>query len=841
MKIETIQDILPLVEQPSRYLGTEINRTQKKPDTAGLRFALAFPDMYEIGMSHFGIQILYRILNSHKEIVAERVFVPGVDMEAYLRSSNIPITTLESAIPLIDVDIIGFSLLYELNYTNILTLLDLASIPFFASQRDGSYPFVIAGGPCTCNPEPVADFFDAMVIGDGEEVIMKMADTWLDGKKNGKGEKKTLLSVWSGIEGVYIPSFFEPNIDRFGFQTLSPERSGYKAITRAIVNDLDKAAFPDAPILPYAKPVHDRLRLEISRGCTRGCRFCQAGIIYRPGRERSMETLLALTDVSVAATGYGDISLLSLSAGDYGGIVDLMEQLMVQCEPNHIAVSFPSLRAGTLTPRLMQLIKRVRKTGFTIAPEAGTQRLRDIINKNITEKDISDTVEEAFRLGWQVIKLYFMVGLPAETEDDIRAIVDLVKNLRKSLRTKARRGKINVSVATFIPKPHTPFQWASQCSLEESEKKIQWLRKNLKIPGVHFKWQSPEVSFIEGLWARGDRRLSRLLVAAYERGCKLDGWSDKFQYRLWKAAISDVNLDIDFFTTRKRILNESLPWDHIDTRIEKEFLKREWEKAFQEEITGDCRGGECNSCGVCDFEVVAPKIFETAKEIKLRKEKTVANLDRFYRRLKVFYSKTDQARYFGHLELVNIFIRALRRAGIPIKYSEGFHPMPKVSFEDPLPVGMESLDEIFYITVPADVKPEAIVKGLNDQLPDGLAIHACESAPSKASVKEATSAAYLVKMKDGCFEEKELERFIQKKVLLYTRRNRKGRLKKINLKDMVLRIKLIDKDKLKITLRSETGKTIRPGEVVREIFNLPDEDVKQARVIKIGKEGGLPV
>jgi len=365
MNIKSIQeDFLPLIERPSRYLGTEINSIKKDANGIKLQMALVFPDLYEIGTSHLGLNILYYILNNHEKIAAERVFVPGIDMEAYLRSSNTPLMSLESKKPLKEFDIIGFSLLYELNYTNVLNILDLARIPFFSSQRDDSHPLIIAGGPCTCNPEPVADFFDAIVIGDGENVIMEMSRSWLKWKENCRGEKEALYKMWSEIQGLYIPAFFEPKFDESGFQSLLPRFSKYQKIKRVIVNDLDKAPFPDAPILPYGKPVHDRLRLEVSRGCTRGCRFCQAGMIYRPVRERSVDTILSLSNKSITATGYEDISLLSLSVGDYICINPLMEQLMTWCEPRNISVSFPSLRAGTLTPELMQHIKRVRKNRF---------------------------------------------------------------------------------------------------------------------------------------------------------------------------------------------------------------------------------------------------------------------------------------------------------------------------------------------------------------------------------------------------------------------------------------------------------------------------------------------
>jgi radical SAM family uncharacterized protein len=576
MSFRNLYDILPFVEKPSRYLGSEINAIKKDLNKVKLRFALVFPDLYEIGTSHFGMQILYHLLNRSPDIAAERVFAPGVDMEALLRRSRLPLFTLESHEPIEQFDILGFSLLYELNYTNVLTILDLAGIPFRAAQRDRSHPFIIAGGPCTCNPEPIAEIFDAIVIGDGEQAVLDLAGKWLQWQEDSRREKHDLLKQWSDIEGVYIPSLFEPRIDPDGFQTLIPSLSDYVRIKRAIVADLNQVPFPDKPVVPYGKPVHDRLRIEVSRGCTRGCRFCQAGMIYRPVRERAPQTLMSLAETSIASTGYEDLSLLSLSTGDYGCIIPLMERLMARFASEHVAVSLPSLRAGTLTPDLMQLIKTVRKTGFTIAPEAGSQRLRDVINKNISENEIVETVKDAFNLGWQVIKLYFMVGLPTETTDDLRALVELIKKLRNIKVAKQRKGKINVSIATFIPKPHTPFQWAPQNTLAESEEKISWLKSQLKYPGIRFKWQNPQVSLVEGIWARGDRRLNDLLITAYQKGCRFDGWTDKFKYDLWQEAFAAQGIDPDFYTARRRDVREPLPWDHIDTQVSKEFLQDEW-------------------------------------------------------------------------------------------------------------------------------------------------------------------------------------------------------------------------------------------------------------------------
>ncbi|MCK5484811.1 MAG: TIGR03960 family B12-binding radical SAM protein, partial [Desulfobacterales bacterium] len=665
--------------------------------------------------------------------------------------------------------------------------------------------------------------------------IMQLAQSWMDCHKHTRPDREDLLKRWSQIEGVYIPAFFEPQYDARGFQTVVPRYPDYNHVTRTIVADLDQVPFPDKPIVPYGKPVHDRLRLEVARGCTRGCRFCQAGMIYRPVRERSPESLLALGAQSVGTTGYEDISLLSLSTGDYGCIVPLMERLMSSFAAENVAVSLPSLRAGTLTPELMKLIKTVRKTGFTIAPEAGSQRLRDVINKNISETEIIATVKDAFDLGWQTIKLYFMIGLPSETAEDLKALVDLVKVLRNIKSPHKRRGKINVSLTTFIPKPHTPFQWAAQLSLAESEDRLMRVQNQLKLSGLQFKWQNAKVSRLEGVWARGDRRLSRLLVAAYHKGCRFDGWSDHFQYDGWKAAFDEEGVDPDFYTTRARDVYEPLPWDHIHTQVTKAFLRDEWEIARQGTYTADCRVDDCNQCGVCDFEQIEPLTHQDFGDNAV--EVCPSNVEKqvTYKKLSVFYVKQDEARYFGHLELVNIFLRALKRAGIAVKFSEGFHPKPKVSFDNPLPVGIESLKERFIVTVPDHIRPQAVMDGLNAQLPAGLMITRCQPAPRKTSAKPYPLIRYRVALKEDLFEEARLKAFNDMSEAPITLAGRKGKLKKIDLKDIVESSELVNSRQLNFTLKSEPGKTVRPFDILRHIFNLSEEQVKQATITKIGE------
>ncbi|CAB5146018.1 FIG092679: Fe-S oxidoreductase / FIG017108: hypothetical protein [Olavius algarvensis associated proteobacterium Delta 3] len=829
MSAVNIEKLLPFVEKPSRYLGVEFNTIKKDLDRVKLRIALAFPDLYEIGTSHFGLQILYHILNSRRDIAAERVYAPGLDMERQLRAGKAPLTTLESRYPLGKFDIIGFSLLYELDYTNILTMLDLSGVPFYSSQRDLDAPLIIAGGPCTCNPEPVAELFDAMVVGDGEGVILELADHWIRWKENGGKDKSELLDAWSVIDGVYIPDHFMARFNRQGFQELLPRQSGYISVQKAVVGNLDTAPFPDRPVVPFGRPVHDRLRLEISRGCSRGCRFCQAGMICRPVRERSPARLLRLADAALRETGYEDLSLMSLSTGDYTRLDALMAHLMARCEPDRVAVSFPSLRAGKLTPELMRMVKQVRKTGFTIAPEAGSQRLRDVINKDISEEDILQTVQNAFDLGWQVIKLYFMIGLPTETREDVEAITGLIANLRRIRSPGKRRGKFNVSVTTFIPKPHTPFQWASQLPLEESRERLAWLKEHLRDQRVQLKWQDPRVSLIEGLWSRGDRRLLPVLMTAYQKGCRFDGWTDSFRFDLWEAALADNGVTPDFFTSRVRAPDEPLPWDHIDMGIDKQFLLEERTRAIRGEATPDCRWGDCQGCGVCDFIDIQPRVYDRFDQ---RQKYPGTAPENDFNRMRIRYSKLDDARFFGHLEMVNLFLRAFRRCGINVRYTEGFHPKPKVSFSDPLPIGMESEEEAFDIWLPVDSDAETVSEMVNSQLPEGLRVVDVRSATGRLGEHRTGAHAYVVSHPDPLFTEERLMAFHDADHAFVEKWDRKGRLQKRDLKDMVLQIDLLSPVALSIVVRQEPGKTLRPAEILTHVFNLSQQEAKRARVLK---------
>jgi radical SAM-linked protein len=516
-----------------------------------------------------------------------------------------------------------------------------------------------------------------------------------------------------------------------------------------------------------------------------------------------------------------------------------MKGLMDRCEPEKIAVSLPSLRVGSLTPELMTQIKRVRKTGFTLAPEAGSQRLRDVINKNITEEDLGETVENAFGLGWQLIKLYFMIGLPTETAADLDAIVNLVKRLQKAHGKKGRNRRITASVSTFIPKAHTPFQWCSQVSADESAERIRMLRSKLRGGNLRFKWQNAEMSLLEGLWARGDRTLSRLLVKAYEGGCRFDGWSDQFDYRRWKEAIEACGVDTDRYTTRPRDLSEPLPWDHVDSGVSKEFLKQEWERALDGQKTPDCRHGDCQLCGVCDFEVLKPVVYDAQEAVQDGRAVRHSEEPGPFKKLRVAYAKQGPARYFGHLELVKIFVRAIRRAGIPLRFSQGFHPAPKIAFECALPVGIESLEEYFTIQVPIHVSRETLPDRVNPQLPEGLRVKACDLAGRSSQQTGSRRFRYLTTLKEGAFSKMRLEAFLGKNVWLFTKRDSKGRSRTLDLKPAVKDLRLLSTKKVDMILEEGSGPSVRPTDVLGSIFGLSEEALNLALVVKRPAPAGI--
>ena len=585
--------VLPMIEKPARYLGSEYNSVHKNWDEVPLKMVFCFPDVYEVAMSHLGLRILYGLVNEKEDYLMERCFAPWVDMEKELRKRELPLFSLESKRPLKEFHVIGFTLQYEMSYTNILNMLDMAGIPLLKSKRDETYPLVIAGGPCAFNPEPLADFVDFFLLGDSEELLLEALAQIKDKYLSDKMKKEDFLKEVADIPGVYVPQ--ESALDTHKIGT----------VKRRIVKDLDNAYFPVSPIVPFVEAVHDRVMLEVARGCTRGCRFCQAGITYRPVREKSPETLQRHARLSIDNTGYEEISLTSLSSADYSCIEQVTRELLDQYEDDRVSLSLPSLRVDAFSVSLAEEIQKVRKTGLTFAPEAGTQRLRDVINKGVTEKDLERSVTGAFQAGWSAVKLYFMIGLPTETEEDIEGIANLaykVLNIGREIKKKQNsKGtlKVTVSVSSFVPKPHTPFQWEPQDSLEVLRQKQKYLKGLLRDKKIVYSYHSPETSFLEAVFSRGDRRLCKVLKTAWEKGCKFDSWDEFFNYEKWLEAFKENNIDPEFYAYRKRDKDEVFPWDIIDIGVTKSFLYREYEKAAAGLISDDCRRQSCSSCGVC--------------------------------------------------------------------------------------------------------------------------------------------------------------------------------------------------------------------------------------------------
>lgn len=610
MDNKRFEQLLLAVQKPGRYSGGEVNSIVKNKDDVDVRFAFCFPDTYEIGMSHLGMKILYSEFNKREDIWCERVFAPWIDFEKVMRENNIPLFGLESRDSIAEFDFIGFTLQYEMCYTNVLNMLDLAGLPLKSCDRNALSPIVVAGGPCACNPEPLADFIDLFFLGEGEEVDLEVIDLYKEVKKSG-GSKQEFLCRAAKIEGVYVPSLYDVAYNEDGtVKSVTPSDGVPATVKKRIIKDMDSAYYPDKFVVPYIEIVHDRVVQEIFRGCIRGCRFCQAGYIYRPVREKSADTVNRQARDLCASSGYDEISMSSLSTSDYRELEPLLNKMLEWTEPNHISLALPSLRIDNFSDELLQKINHVRKSGLTFAPEAGTQRLRDVINKNITEEEILRTCRTAFAGGYTAVKLYFMLGLPTETDEDLKGIADLGQKIVNEFyalenRPRGKSVTVTISVATFVPKPFTPFEFEPQITKAEMERKQQYLRSCITTKKITLNWHDSSTSFLEGAFARGDRRMGKIIEAAYKKGCRFDGWSECFDLEKWLEAFEECGISPDFYSGRKREFDEVNPWDHLDYGVTKRFLTAQNKLAHKAVTTPNCRekcagcGADCYGEGVC--------------------------------------------------------------------------------------------------------------------------------------------------------------------------------------------------------------------------------------------------
>jgi radical SAM-linked protein len=804
------EDLLPLVTKPARYIDHEVNAVRKDHAAVRTKVCLLFPDTYEVGMSHIGLRVLYHILNGRTDTVCERAFSPWTDYEALLRASKRPLTSLESGLPLDRFDILGITLQYELSATNAVAALDLAGIPRRSRDRKDGHPLVVAGGPCTGNPEPLSDFIDVFFIGEAEDAVHELVEA-----VQRHGTRQDRLEALSRLEGFSVPSL------------------GRTSVRRRHLPSIETAPYPDRPLLPLMKPVHDRVAVEVARGCIRGCRFCQAGIIYRPYRERSPETVKELLGRSLACTGYEELSLASLSTGDYSSIQPLVVGLMEQYRDGRVSVSLPSLRVGTLTPDMVRAIAGTRKTGFTLAPEAGTERLRRVINKPVSDRDLITAVETIFSSGWSVLKLYFMIGLPTETDEDLDGIIRLGNELLALGRRAAKRHvQINISVSTFVPKAHTPFQWFGQLPLDEVRRRQAYLEAGLRRRGISLKPHNPEMSLLEGAFARGDASLGRVIEKAVDAGCRMDGWTECFDFRKWEEAFRACGLDPQEYASRTFALDGELPWDHVRSGVTKEFLRAEYLRALAAEVTEDCRSA-CTHCGIgCrdggTHELGVPPARAAAAPVPAAPARTSAAPE-MTTRIRMQFCKSGPVRFLSHLDFMTLFHRSVTRAGIPVAFTQGFNPHPKIAFGPALSVGMEGDAEFLDIETDPFVDLLKAVKDLNRSLPEGIRVLDARIIPKKAPSLSGsiTRYAYEISVPENhaAGPEARVKEFLSRQTVMV---EKDGKQK--DVRPGIESIELSSPDRLMVTLQDSD--TVRPRiqDVLRLLFSLSDDQAALFRV-----------
>lgn len=814
MKREQLEQILLDVQKPAQYIGGELNSVMKDKSKIDCRLAFCFPDKYEVGMSHLGMKILYSLYNLRENWWCERVFAPDADMEQLMREKNIPLYGLESLDPIKDFDFVLFTLQYEMSYTAILNMLDLAGLPVRAKDRTGLSPIVAAGGPCACNPEPIADFIDLFIIGEGEEVNIEITDLYMQAKKEGWSKQQYLKEAVK-IGGVYVPSLYDVSYNEDNtIKAVIPNcETAPVKVKKRIIADLDKVFYPDKFVVPFINIVHDRAMLEVQRGCLRGCRFCQAGFIYRPLRDKHYDTLNKDAHGLCDTSGYEELSLTSLSTSDYKEIEPLLDDLLNWTTDEKVSLSLPSLRVDNFSKELMEKVSRLKKSGLTFAPEAGTQRLRDVINKNVTEEELMNTCRTAFEGGYTSVKLYFMMGLPTETMEDIEGIANLaqkVVDLYYSLptRPKGRAVSVSISCACFVPKPFTPFEFEAQDSMELLREKQKHLLASVKSKKISVSYHDADVSFIEAVLAKGDRRLGDVIEAVWKKGSRLDGWYEYFDPQRWYDAMAELQIDPAFYANRRREYDEVMPWDHLDFCVSKNFLIRENKLARENVTTPQCRE-KCSGCGASQLiqgECCSDKVVYEREVLPIeppRPKVDPALLLEQPQKVRLFFTKLDRAKYISHLDMNRCMSRALKRSGLPVWYTGGFNPHMYLTFPLPLSLGCESVYECVDLKMTQKVDFDTIAQKVNACLPPDIQVFA--AGEQKMDQKEIAWADYEV-----CFEpqdglKEKLESFFNQDEIKVIKKTKKGE-KEIDLKPHFSLLSMEEKDGvLTAMMRFATG------------------------------------